>query len=167
MFPLDQYESRVRFFLENNPESEESDFITLLIERGENLMMQSEKRSFDIQNSYKQIELREIIDEYKFKLKRLPKPTPVKEQEDEETTPPCIIEYSLTQTELLELVKALIQAGKVKGKQKEIITAFSKFFSVKVKNPDQTIHGFKTRNNDRETLFLDNLKTALLDYIKR
>jgi len=75
------------------------------------------------------------------------------------------IKFNLTQIELTELVKALIENGNVKGKQKEIINAFSSFFEIEIRNQGKTINDLKKRNNGSETLFLDKLKATLNDYI--
>ncbi len=77
------------------------------------------------------------------------------------------LQWQGTQTELIELVKALIQAGKVKGTQTEIITTFSKFFQKEINNPDKILQDIKKRNNGSETLLLDNLKKSLLDYFQK
>lgn len=72
------------------------------------------------------------------------------------------------QTELIELVKALIENESVKGAtQSEIFESFSSFFNFKINNPDQVITKIKGRNTGNETLFLDKLKTSLNNYFSK
>ena len=72
-----------------------------------------------------------------------------------------------TQTEFMELSKALIESNVLRGKQKDIINNLSIMFDFKVNAPDKVIQDIKNRNIGSETLFLDKLKTSLLDYIKK
>lgn len=73
-----------------------------------------------------------------------------------------------TQTELIELIKALIENGSIKGaSQKNIIDLFAKFLNINIKHPDKIIQDIKKRNNDSETLFLDKLKSTLYDYTQK
>ncbi|WP_421810555.1 hypothetical protein [Flagellimonas sp.] len=67
--------------------------------------------------------------------------------------------WSSTQTDFMELVKALIESGSIKdstkkGKQKELIQLLSNSFNIKIKNPDKLISDIKKRNNGSETLLL-------------
>lgn len=78
-----------------------------------------------------------------------------------------IVQWESNQTELMELVKSLIEHGSVKGKQKDIITSFSQFFNINVNNPDKLLTDIKKRNNGSETLFLDKLKSSFLGYINQ
>lgn len=71
------------------------------------------------------------------------------------------------QTELMELAKALIQAGKIKGTQKEVVQSFSEFFQKEIKHPDKLLQDIKNRSNGSETLLLDNLKKNLLEYLQQ
>ncbi len=75
------------------------------------------------------------------------------------------ITFNLRPTELVELVKALAESGKVKGKMKDLYSYFGNAFNVDIKTPDKFLQDIKNRNNDSQTLFLDNLKTSLLDYM--
>ncbi len=77
------------------------------------------------------------------------------------------VKFNLTQTELIELVKALIVNGSIKGKQKDIIKTFSQFFEIEIKHENKIIQDLKIRNNGSETLFLDRLKTSLNNFIKK
>ena len=75
-----------------------------------------------------------------------------------------------TQTELIELTKALIENGNIKvknGEQGKTIEAISNFFNFPINNPNKLIADLKIRSNQSETLFLDKLKKTLLDYITR
>lgn len=96
-----------------------------------------------------------------------PQANPQEQKKDSIFKPPAKVKNNLTQSELLEVIKALKLTGKITGNNKNIIDAFSHFFSIDIKNPDQIINGFKGRNNGSETLFLDELKTALFDYTKQ
>lgn len=72
------------------------------------------------------------------------------------------------QTAFIELAKALIENGNIKvnkGEQVKTINTLSKFFNIKINYPNKLISDIKTRNNGSETLFLDELKKTLLDYI--
>lgn len=77
------------------------------------------------------------------------------------------IKFNISQTELMELIKALIENGNVIGLQKNIVIEFSKFFNLEIKNPDKIIQDIKNRNNNSETLFLDKLKTSFLNFIQK
>jgi hypothetical protein len=70
-----------------------------------------------------------------------------------------------TQTEFIELVKALIENGNIRGTQKVIINKLTSVFNIEINNPNKLINDLKKRNNDSETLFLDKLKKSLFDYI--
>jgi hypothetical protein len=75
------------------------------------------------------------------------------------------VKFHGNQTQFLELIKSLIENGNLKGSQNEIITNCSKFFNIEINNPDQTLSKIKGRNNNSETLFLDQLKKTLFDHI--
>lgn len=74
------------------------------------------------------------------------------------------VKFHGSQTEFIELIKALTENGNLKGIQKDNIELCSKFFDVEIKNPDQTLTKLKSRNNGSETLFLDKLKTSLRNH---
>jgi hypothetical protein len=67
-----------------------------------------------------------------------------------------------TQTDLVELVKALIESKSIEGTQTETLNMFCKILNFKVNNPDQTIQEIKTRK-DHKPIFLERLKTSLLE----
>lgn len=75
------------------------------------------------------------------------------------------LNWNGTQTEFIELAKALIENGNIKGTQTEIIKSLSNIFNIKIKNENKIINDIKTRNNGSETLFLNKLKKTLFDYI--
>ncbi|WP_242120937.1 RteC domain-containing protein [Aestuariivivens sediminicola] len=75
------------------------------------------------------------------------------------------IEWLGNQTEFIELIKALIENGTLKGTQKDIIKCTSRFFNIEIKNPDKLLTDIKKRNIGSETLFLDRLKSSLYNYI--
>ena len=75
------------------------------------------------------------------------------------------LNWNGTQIEFIELVKALIENGNIKGTQTETIKSLSNIFNYKINNENKTINDIKNRNNGSETLFLDKLKKTLFDYI--
>ncbi len=77
------------------------------------------------------------------------------------------IKFNIKPTELVELVKALYESGTIKGKQKDLYAYFAKCFNVEVNNPSKLLQDIKNRNNGSETLFLDELKTSLFNYITK
>jgi hypothetical protein len=66
-------------------------------------------------------------------------------------------------SEIIELTKALIENGNLRGKQEDIFNAIQQVFTIELNNIDQAITKFNTREN--ETKFLDLLKTSLSEYI--
>lgn len=78
-----------------------------------------------------------------------------------------IIDWKGTQTEFIELVKALIESNTLAGKQKNIIEDLSIIFNIQIKNPDKLIQDIKNRNNGSETLFIDKLKSNLYNFITK
>ncbi|WP_228850794.1 RteC domain-containing protein [Aegicerativicinus sediminis] len=77
------------------------------------------------------------------------------------------VNWKGSQTELIELIKALIENGTIKGKQKDLIPKFCKFFNIEIKDPDSLLKGIKNRSLGSETLFLNNLTKVLQDYINK
>jgi hypothetical protein len=75
------------------------------------------------------------------------------------------LNWNGTQTAFIELVKALIENGNIKGTQTEIISKLSNIFNIKINNEDKLINDLKIRNHGSETLFLDKLQKSLFDYI--
>ncbi len=90
----------------------------------------------------------------------------IKDNEQNNSIAP--VNWTGNQTELMELIKALIENGSVKGKQKDIIINFCHFFNIEIKNPDKLINDIRrTRNNGNETIFIDKLKNSLLNFINK
>lgn len=77
-----------------------------------------------------------------------------------------ILQWYGNQTELIELIKALIENGNLKGKQEDIFDTIQKTYNFKLNNIDQAITKFNSRNQENETKFLDTLKTTLSKYIE-
>lgn len=75
------------------------------------------------------------------------------------------IEFKINQTELIELVKALIENKNIKGTQKDIINFFATIFDTKINNQDKIINDLKGR--DKGTKFLDKLRTSLFNYLAK
>lgn len=72
-----------------------------------------------------------------------------------------------SQTEFMELIKSLIENENLRGIQKEIIKDLAAYFEIKINNPNQLIQDLKNRNNGSETIFLDKLKSSLLNHFKK
>lgn len=70
------------------------------------------------------------------------------------------------QTELIELTKALIENGNLRGKQEDIYQAIQNVFQIKLNNIDQAITKFNHRGQENETKFLDKLKVSLSNYVR-
>jgi hypothetical protein len=72
------------------------------------------------------------------------------------------LQWKATQTDLVELVKALIENKAIEGTQTETLEMFCKILNFQVNNPDQKIQEIKTRK-DHKPIFLERLKTSLLE----
>ena len=72
-----------------------------------------------------------------------------------------------TPTELMELIKALVETKKITGTQTEITEKLTRFFQIEIKYPHKLLQDIKNRNNGSETLFLDHLKETLLEHIQK
>jgi len=72
-----------------------------------------------------------------------------------------------TKIDLIELSKALVENGTLKGTQKDIIDSLGAFFDIDTTNQDKTINDMKKRNNGSETKFLTSLKLSLYKFITK
>jgi hypothetical protein len=70
-----------------------------------------------------------------------------------------------SQSELIELAKALIINGNLKGNQEKIFESIQKAFNFELNNIDQAITKFNARSVETETKFLSKLKKSLSNYI--
>jgi hypothetical protein len=70
-----------------------------------------------------------------------------------------------SQSELIELAKALIINGNLKGNQEKIFESIQKAFNFELNNVDQAITKFNGRSAETETKFLNKLKESLSNYI--
>jgi hypothetical protein len=71
-----------------------------------------------------------------------------------------------SKAELIELLKALIENGNIEGTQKNIISSFTNFLNVELKEPKSTIQRLDKRKD--KTIFLDKLKSSLIEfYLKK
>ncbi|KAA5542421.1 RteC domain-containing protein [Adhaeribacter rhizoryzae] len=78
------------------------------------------------------------------------------------------IKWQDDQTNLIELVYALIESGVIKyNKKKDVVNAFSEFFNFKIPNPNQTLNAIKRRNSDNPTILLDKLKDGFINYLNK
>lgn len=75
------------------------------------------------------------------------------------------IQWHGKSTELIELIKALIVNGNLKGEQKEIFKSIEKMFNHNLNNIDQAITKFNSRNNDSQTIFINQLKSSFQKYL--
>jgi hypothetical protein len=78
------------------------------------------------------------------------------------------VKFHGTQTEFIELLKALTENNNLRGTQKDNIEICSNFFDIKINNPTKLVSDINnSRNNGSETLFIDKLKRSLLNYIQQ
>lgn len=56
-----------------------------------------------------------------------------------------LLNWKGSQTEFIELIKALIENGNIKGTQTEIISKISKVFNIDIKHPNKLITDIKTK----------------------
>lgn len=77
------------------------------------------------------------------------------------------LNWNGTKTELTELIKALIENGNIQGTQKDIFNSFTDFLNFDINYQSKLINDIKKRNNGSETIFLDKLKSSLLNFINR
>ena len=91
----------------------------------------------------------------------------IKVKESDVSTLKNGLKWTGNQTQLMELIKALVAADVVEGTQKEIIAKMIAFFGIEIKNPDKLIQDIKKRNVGSETLFLTDLQHALSEYLKK
>ena len=78
------------------------------------------------------------------------------------------LNWNGTQTEFIELAKALIENGNITGtgNQEDKINQLANLLNFKINNPYKLLNDIKnTRNDESETLFLDKLKRTFFNYI--
>lgn len=71
----------------------------------------------------------------------------------------------VTYTDILELIKALVETKIFDEPQKTVISEFEKFFHIKIKESNNTISRIKKRIPGYKTKFLDKLRTNLEKWI--
>ncbi|WP_282142617.1 RteC domain-containing protein [Cellulophaga baltica] len=168
------YYDHLKRYLKNNPDSKEVELVENEIEFYEKLIADidsgkiTEELGFNL-HLEELIEYKKYLNFFRDKLRLLelenesnPNPNKTSSNQTLETS---MIKFNLSQTEIIELTKALIENGNIKGKQKDIINAFKVFFSVEINNPNKLITDIKKRNHGSETLFIDKLKSSLHNYI--
>lgn len=169
------YKDRLNNFLEVFNEAKEIDFIKFELSKGiskiDYIILPETRLRIEISLNKRfeylknrALELSYIITRDKEDYTMQPTATP---QQIVQTTNERKITLNITQTELIELVKALVENGNIKGTQKDAIQDFSNYFNIKVNNPNKLIQDIKGRYTDRETIFLDKLKNSLLDYLSK
>lgn len=77
------------------------------------------------------------------------------------------LNFKGSQTQLMELIKALVESDLIEGTQTNTIKQFSNFFNKEINNPSKLIQDIKGKNNDSKTAFLDLLKTNLNNYLMK
>ena len=82
------------------------------------------------------------------------------------TTKNETLQWYGTQTQLIELIKALIENGNLKGEQENIFKIIQRMFNFKLNNIDQAITKYNGRHQGDEAIFLKNLQNTFLNYIK-
>jgi hypothetical protein len=171
------YPTELKLFIERHEDNDELLFIDLqldfieadidYIESREPLVNSDDLQVYcdmcetqeDFVRSLKKIKI--FLKEQKQELEgKLKTEKPSKSQKAENS-----LNWNGTQTEFIELIKALIENGNIKGTQTEIISKLSNVFNIEIKHPNKLITDIKIRNNGSETLFLDKLQKSLFDYI--
>lgn len=77
---------------------------------------------------------------------------------------------TLSKTQFTELTKALIECGALRYEtEKQAVLALSNAFQINIEKSefDRILQKIKGRNNQEETIFLDNLKRSLKDWINK
>lgn len=74
------------------------------------------------------------------------------------------LKWNGKKTELVELIKSLIEHGSIEGSGVELAEIFGNFFRIELNNFDQTVQKIANRSQGSETLFLDKLKTSFINY---
>ena len=172
------YNARLKDFLSEYPDANESDFILIELNHRGNLIFgyayEKTKKNISFSEKKRNKFLEERINNLGYSLEFAEDwggdgtwYYDIKESNINSISSSInTVKWTGTQVELVELIKSLIESKKVQGTQKEIINSFSKFFNIEINNPNKTIQDIKNRNNDSETLFLDKLKSNLLNFIK-
>jgi len=181
---IDNYKKQILLFKENYPDSTLEDFFfeysIFLSQCIDNVSLHSWKENEMIfVSSWSNNEIKEIQDYIQddqkliqnlyYSFKKMQSKLSEMEYKGEKETYSKIkkLNWQGTQTEFMELIKALIENGTLKGTQKEIIKHASKFFNIEIKNPDKLITDIKKRNIGSETLYIDKLRTSLYNYITK
>ena len=78
------------------------------------------------------------------------------------------VKWTGNKAELMELTKALIEAGVIEGTQKDLVSLIESAFNFPIKDFDKSLRNMIVgRNHQRETKFLDKLKDAFYAYTKK
>lgn len=91
---------------------------------------------------------------------------PIKQEGNTIQNNSASVKFHGTQTQFVELVKALITNGNIKGVQKDIFQILSQVFDIQLNNHEKTISDIANRNNGSETLFLNELQKSLTSHIQ-
>ncbi|GGK41925.1 MULTISPECIES: RteC domain-containing protein [Flavobacteriaceae] len=158
-------------YLKDYPNSNEKEFIKNEIDFYEDFVKEFEEMPFEklYDNEYSKekqlIEYKKYLNYFKDKLRTLHKSETLVNDVNK-ITDNNILQWYGSKSELIELTKALIENGNLKGKQEDIFNTIQKIFNIKLNNIDQAITKFNSRNQENETKFLDSLKSSLSKYIK-
>tara|TARA_B110000093_G_scaffold154849_1_gene171400 strand:- start:409 stop:1173 length:765 start_codon:yes stop_codon:yes gene_type:complete len=101
------------------------------------------------------------------KINKIKNPQFYQEETKEVTTETTQVKFKGNQTQLVELVKALVESEMIEGTQTNAIEQFSKFFDIEINNPNKLIQDIKGKNTDSTTAFLDLLKSNLIEYLRK
>ena len=85
--------------------------------------------------------------------------------------PKPLISWEGTDTDLLELVTALVKSGKINNQTKNLkrsdaVTFFEKTFNLKIKNAESLLARATNRKNEQAP-FLESLKQAFINYCRK
>ena len=78
------------------------------------------------------------------------------------------LEWEGKKTELIELIKALIEAQKIKYvHEKDVFAIFGRLFELDLTSYSKDLYKITNRNRGSETLFLDILKDSFSEYVNK
>lgn len=165
------YDERLQSYFKIYYDATEQDFIENEFNKTFNRFFQLEVNRYDLKQKfeYSIICHHTLTEQIMFSI--IARNKFLKDKLDENLIKESNLFWNGTPTEFIELTKALIENGSLKGgtkgTQKEIIEDFSKTLNIEIKNPDKLLTDIKKRNIESETLFLDKLKRNLLNYINK
>ena len=85
-----------------------------------------------------------------------------KQEESKQLAPNNKLTWHGSKTELVELIKSLIETGSIEGTQKDIIRNFLVFLKADIKHPNATLQRLTNRSD--KVKFLDKLTSTLQEF---